>query len=217
MTMNIYVLDKRNRPEGFNRDWTILLPISFAHVILESYENWIPARDDLVIVHLSDFQSRNGDGSPDPALATKLQTSQCLRLFISGSGSSQPIRSTDERGYVRCAPVDYPNDPVFGSRMALFLARLIASPPNTNPPWELTEPLAIPEHLVAISLLSLAMAQNRTIDSNLITKTLAGAKKEFQLLGGINTAFLNSTPSTIADIVSRPDVRAAIQRVLQTN
>lgn len=213
--MKIYVLDKQERNQELNRDWLNIIPAPFSPVVLKSYDKLEPARDDLVIIHLSNFRSDNG--SIDIALAQKLQTAGCLRLFIAGSDAGKQQISSDKRGCVRCAPVSYPTDPVFSSRLALFLDRLSVLPPGTNPPWELVEPPAIPEHLVAIYLLSLATAHNQKIDFMHFSKELDEAKVEFKALGGTNETFLASDMNSFTEIAIRPDVRDAIGRVLQSN
>lgn len=217
MDINVYVLDKRSRPEGYNRDWKNIVPQPFCPVVLESYDTFSPAHDDLVIVHLSDFQSPEGDGKPDPDLQQKLQSAGCLCLIISGSGSSQPQVSPNGRGYLRCTPVNYPTDTVFSSRLAIFLEHLSALSSGMNPTWRLIEPDAIPEHLFAIYLLSLATKHNQKIDFIPFTKKLDEAKVEFKALGGTNDAFLASDANSFTKIVLQKDVRDSIRFVLQSN
>ena len=147
----------------------------------------------------------------------KLQSTGSFCLIISGSGSSQPQVSPNGRGYLRCTPVNYPTDTVFSSRLAIFLAHLSALPSGTNPSWELIEPSTIPEHLVAIYLLSLATGHNQQIDFMPFSKNLDEAKLEFKTLGGTNEAFLTSDTNSFAEIVLQTDVRDAIRFVLQSN
>ena len=61
-----------------------MVPDSYRIEMLSSYEDWVPRRDDFLIVHLTDFQSRAGDGLPESDLLKKVQDVGCLRLFVSG-------------------------------------------------------------------------------------------------------------------------------------
>jgi hypothetical protein len=65
--MKIFILDKANRTEGHNRDWKKMVPLA---LLLDTHENWVPEKEDLVIIHRSDFEC---GGSIDPALTRKLR------------------------------------------------------------------------------------------------------------------------------------------------
>lgn len=222
MTIKIFVLDRKTKSEGLNRDWKSIVPVSFPPIILLSYEEYEgckpkPEHGDLVIIHLSDFLPRSGEEKLETNLDRSLCSTGCLRLLISGSGSNKSKTSQDGREYIRCAPVGYPTDPVFSSRLAIFLAYLTALPSGMNPTWGLIEPDAIPEHLVAIYLLSLAAEQNQKIDFTRYSEELEKAKVQFKALGGKNEAFLASDTNSFAEIAMRPDVRDAIRHALQSN
>jgi hypothetical protein len=107
-------------------------------------------------------------------------------------------------------------DGPFSSRLKLFLARLDELPLNQNPPWELIEPPAIPEHLVAIYLLGLATRQNQATDFTQFAQTLDEAKREFRALGGTNEVFLAANTSTLPDIATQEDVQQALKSALQS-
>lgn len=216
MSTTVFVLDKQCRAEGYNRDWERLVPPNYKPIVLSSYGDLAPKREDIVIIHLSDFQSPAGDGSPDPVLVERLRSSGCMRLLISGGGSSKSFVSSDGRGYVRATPVNCPLDPVFTDRLTLFLGCLDEQDPNAAPPWALIEPPAIPENLVSIYLLLMTAGRLQDDVSFLnFADIYEKSKDEYRSAGGSDQEFLCFQPKDIADLAARPELGSAIRSVLR--
>ena len=152
--MNIYILDKACRAEGYNRNWAGML--SRPYELFNDYQSLVLNPDDFVIIHRSDFESGNGI---DPELTKKLQQAKCLRLFISG-GRVNAQKSSDGRGYLRSTPVDYPDDRGFTERLKALLGRLDKLLPEECPPWDIIEPEVVPENMLALYLLLVALEKN---------------------------------------------------------
>jgi hypothetical protein len=142
MTVYIYDRDPPGREAQPRREWAELV------APLEPRE-WDPDHDvaergDVVICHWTYV------GEKVRAAAQVAAARGVAVMFISGGQLSGKL---DRGAYHRQAFVDKPADPAFTAAFRRFVKYLKA---NNGPRWDLIEPIAAPEHLLAYYLCLIA-------------------------------------------------------------